>query len=133
MRWLNELHTDSGVNAHTDTHTDRQTQRVLFRQRGQLGDVVGLVTPIRERVTVRDKRDAHCVGRGGCRVEECVLACDICRFNLSLKCFTHAFQLFKKSTKPMQLLACVLTQCVHNRNRERLWDNMGPWPLLQLG
>lgn len=48
MRFLNELHTDSGMN----TLTDPQTQRVLFRQRGQSGDVVGLVTPIRERVTV---------------------------------------------------------------------------------
>lgn len=61
MRWLNELHTDSGMH----THIDRQTQRVLFRQRGRSGDVAGLVTPIRERVTVGemgDKRDAHCVG-----------------------------------------------------------------------
>ena len=51
MRWLNELLTDTHAR-----ERERQTQRVLFRQHGQSGDAAGLVTPIRERVSVGGRR-----------------------------------------------------------------------------
>lgn len=67
MRLLNELHTD------TDTHT--RTQRVLFGQHGQSGDVAGLVTPIRERVTVGEMgtKETHTVSAR--EDAECVFVC----------------------------------------------------------
>ena len=45
--------------SYSQTHTherERQTQRVLFRQHGQSGDAACLVTPIRETVSVGERR-----------------------------------------------------------------------------
>lgn len=48
-----------------------ETQRVLFGQCGWSGDVAGLVTSIRQRVIVEDKRDAQYVSQRGCEGSEC--------------------------------------------------------------
>lgn len=63
---------------------------------------MGLVTPIRERVVVGEmetkEMDTVSAREDAGMRSVCMRVCDIHCFNLSLKCFTNAFQLFKKGT-----------------------------------
>ena len=93
-------------------HIYRQTQTVLFRQCDQSEDVAGLVTPIRERVTVGEMgtKEIHSVWKRWCSWAE--------------KCLISTAQTRVWNTSHIQKWEQIQSRKLaqHVENRKRWWD-----------